>query len=91
MPTKVNCPDYIDLPGKNGSKMKYQLNSVLCHLGESIHDGHYVTCHRRIQHRDWLVYNDDVKVQPANTIRGDAYVCLYTIMTEQICEARVSV
>ncbi|KAK1444592.1 ubiquitin carboxyl-terminal hydrolase like protein [Babesia gibsoni] len=69
----------------------YDLYAVICHLGSSLHMGHYVTFIRG-NHGFWSCFNDSVvSTVSQNTVlslKQDAYLLFYAIQDEcvQICD-----
>ncbi|POS85123.1 hypothetical protein EPUL_001828 [Erysiphe pulchra] len=60
-----------EIPGSNNLPMNFQLSSIICHKGASIHSGHYVAFIRKKDPENdlltWALYNDE-KVMQANDI-----------------------
>jgi uncharacterized UBP type Zn finger protein len=77
IPTHVNCPDALHLPGANGTSLQYELKAILCHDGNTVNRGHYITCQRRADKQDYIIYNDE-NVYLSNNVIFDSFVCLYT-------------
>jgi hypothetical protein len=77
IPTHVNCPDALHLPGANGTSLQYELKAILCHDGNTVRRGHYITCQRRADKQDYIIYNDE-NVYLSNNVIFDSFVCLYT-------------
>ncbi|KHJ34697.1 putative ubiquitin carboxyl-terminal hydrolase [Erysiphe necator] len=72
-----------EIPGSNELPINFQLSSIICHKGASIHSGHYVAFIRKKVPEDfsltWVLYNDE-KVVQANDIeemKKFAYVYLF--------------
>ncbi|KAI1003068.1 Ubiquitin carboxyl-terminal hydrolase 14 [Podosphaera aphanis] len=70
-------------PGSSDLPAKFQLHSIICHKGTSIHSGHYVAFIRRMIPEDrsiaWVLYNDEKVVQPhdISDMKKFAYVYFF--------------
>lgn len=62
----------------------YELTGVICHKGNSVHSGHYVTFIRQIvnNEKNWVLYNDEkiVVATPENfeEMKKNGYIYLYS-------------
>jgi len=72
--------------GQHGSDKlpaKFQLQSIICHKGASIHAGHYVAFIRKQdpkdQHMAWVLFNDEkvVKAVDVEEMKKFAYVYFF--------------
>ncbi|RDL37952.1 Ubiquitinyl hydrolase 1 [Venustampulla echinocandica] len=72
-----------DTPGSSELPAKFQLQSIICHKGASIHAGHYVAFIRKsIPGEDtpaWVLYNDEkvVKALDIEEMKKFAYVYFF--------------
>ncbi|RKF72332.1 Ubiquitin carboxyl-terminal hydrolase 14 [Golovinomyces cichoracearum] len=73
----------IEIPGSCELPINFQLHSIICHKGASIHSGHYVAFIRKILSGDnsptWVLYNDEKVVQAKDVeeMKKFAYVYLF--------------
>ncbi|KAG0652112.1 Ubiquitin-specific-processing protease 14 [Hyphodiscus hymeniophilus] len=71
------------LPGKSDLPASFQLNSIICHKGASVHTGHYVAFIRKELPEDgnvvWILYNDEkvVKALDVEEMKKFAYVYFF--------------
>lgn len=70
--------------GSNELPAKFQLRSIVCHKGTSIHAGHYVAFVRKAldaspEQNTWVLYNDEkvVEVQDVEEMKKFAYVYFF--------------
>ncbi|KAF7920396.1 uncharacterized protein EAE98_009089 [Botrytis deweyae] len=72
-----------DPPGSTALPATFQLQSIICHKGSSIHAGHYVAFIRKEIPEDkttsWVLYNDEkvVKANDAEEMKKFAYVYFF--------------
>ncbi|EMR87032.1 putative ubiquitin carboxyl-terminal hydrolase 14 protein [Botrytis cinerea BcDW1] len=72
-----------DPPGSTTLPATFQLQSIICHKGSSIHAGHYVAFIRKEIPEDkktsWVLYNDEkvVKANDAEEMKKFAYVYFF--------------
>ncbi|KAK8879132.1 ubiquitin carboxyl-terminal hydrolase 14 [Apiospora arundinis] len=69
-------------PGSADVPARFQLQSIVCHKGTSIHAGHYVAFIRKIidtQVPKWVLYNDEkvVEAVDAEEMKKTAYVYFF--------------
>ncbi|KAK7932301.1 ubiquitin carboxyl-terminal hydrolase 14 [Apiospora marii] len=79
-PAEKQEPGSADLPAK------FQLQSIVCHKGTSIHAGHYVAFIRKIidtQVPKWVLFNDEkvVEAVDAEEMKKTAYVYFFNRTT----------
>lgn len=71
------------IPGSTELPAKFQLNSIVCHKGGSIHSGHYVAFVRKHLNDDnkdaWVLFNDEkvVKAVDVDEMKKFAYVYFF--------------
>ncbi|KAF6792675.1 ubiquitin carboxyl-terminal hydrolase [Colletotrichum sojae] len=67
--------------GTGDTPARYQLQSIACHKGTSIHAGHYVAFIRKTigDHTSWILFNDEKVVEAAEIeeMRKFAYVYFF--------------
>ncbi|PQE27545.1 ubiquitin carboxyl-terminal hydrolase protein [Rutstroemia sp. NJR-2017a BBW] len=72
-----------DIPGSADLPASYQLQSIICHKGVSIHAGHYVAFIRKElpddKSKSWILYNDEkvVKANDVEEMKKFAYVYFF--------------
>jgi len=72
-----------DIPGSADLPASYQLQSIICHKGVSIHAGHYVAFIRKElpddKSKPWILYNDEkvVKANDVEEMKKFAYVYFF--------------
>jgi len=72
-----------EVPGNSELPASFQLHSIICHKGASIHAGHYVAFIRKaVSGEDtpaWVLYNDEkvVKALDVEEMKKFAYVYLF--------------
>ncbi|KAE8454065.1 hypothetical protein EG329_007843 [Mollisiaceae sp. DMI_Dod_QoI] len=72
-----------DVPGSSELPAKFQLHSIICHKGASIHAGHYVAFIRKLLEGEsspsWVLYNDEkvVKANDVEEMKKFAYVYFF--------------
>ncbi|KAI5779231.1 hypothetical protein EDC01DRAFT_719033 [Geopyxis carbonaria] len=77
------APKAKEEPGTKDLPANYQLNSIVCHKGSSIHAGHYVSFVKKdIEGEDdagWVLFNDEkvVKSGDADEMKKFAYVYFF--------------
>ncbi|KAJ5721150.1 uncharacterized protein N7483_009084 [Penicillium malachiteum] len=70
--------------GYNTLPAQYQLRSVVCHKGTSVHAGHYVAVIRKAlpdqADQSWVMFNDEkvVKFEDLEPMKNSAYVYFFT-------------
>ncbi|KUJ15703.1 ubiquitin carboxyl-terminal hydrolase-like protein [Mollisia scopiformis] len=75
------APKYV--PGSSDLPAKFQLQSIICHKGASIHAGHYVAFIRKLLEGEsspsWVLYNDEkvVKANDVEEMKKFAYVYFF--------------
>ena len=72
------------LPGSEELPAKFELQSIVCHKGASIHAGHYVAFVRKLipgqgKDRQWVLFNDEkvVKAVDVDEMKKFAYVYFF--------------
>ncbi|OQD73219.1 hypothetical protein PENDEC_c016G02815 [Penicillium decumbens] len=71
-------------PGYDSKPASYQLRSIVCHKGTSVHAGHYVAFIRKtLPGQDglsWVLFNDEkvVKYEDIDEMKKTAYVYFFT-------------
>jgi len=83
---KVNFPEKLDLYNYieyKSSKLQFELYAVICHIGESSMEGHFVAyCKNRLD-KKWYLYNDafvNLCENPCEYKKGMAYILFYKII-----------
>ncbi|KAI9034819.1 ubiquitin-specific protease UBP14 [Aspergillus affinis] len=72
------------VPGFDSTPARYQLRSIICHKGSSIHAGHYVAFIRKaLPGQDglsWVLFNDEkvVKVEDIQEMKKHAYLYFFS-------------
>ncbi|KAK5048221.1 hypothetical protein LTR84_005891 [Exophiala bonariae] len=73
------------LPGSEELPAKFELESIVCHKGASIHAGHYVAFIRKAvseadEERQWVLFNDEkvVKAVDVDEMKKFAYVYFFS-------------
>ncbi|KAK5680707.1 ubiquitin C-terminal hydrolase Ubp14 [Elasticomyces elasticus] len=73
-----------ETPGFSSTPAKYQLQSIVCHKGSSVHAGHYVAFVRKVLPGDnklsWVLFNDEkvVKAEDIQEMKKFAYVYIFS-------------
>ena len=74
------------LPGSTEVPAMYELESIACHKGASIHAGHYVAFIRKFlseqdKERSWVLFNDEkvVKAADIEEMKKFAYVYFFRL------------
>ncbi|KAF8476080.1 hypothetical protein BDZ91DRAFT_769959 [Kalaharituber pfeilii] len=69
------------IPGNSDLPARFQLNSIVCHKGGSIHAGHYVAfVKKQVEGEDaWVLFNDEkvVKAADVDEMKKFAYVYFF--------------
>ena len=69
------------LCGSTDPKTKFQLQSIVCHKGSSIHAGHYVAFIRKqlpaSQRSDWVLFNDEKVAQASDAEEMKKFAYIY--------------
>ncbi|KAJ5750798.1 hypothetical protein N7533_007826 [Penicillium manginii] len=71
-------------PGFDSLPASYQLRSIVCHKGTSVHAGHYVALVRKVlpnqDQLSWVMFNDEkvVKFDDIEGIKKTAYMYFFT-------------
>ncbi|EXJ61444.1 ubiquitin thiolesterase [Cladophialophora psammophila CBS 110553] len=72
------------LPGSDQLPAKFELQSIVCHKGASIHAGHYVAFIRKAipgegKERQWVLFNDEkvVKAVDVDEMKKFAYIYFF--------------
>ncbi|RVX69870.1 hypothetical protein B0A52_05704 [Exophiala mesophila] len=75
------------LPGIEDTPAKFELQSVVCHKGRSIHAGHYVAFIRKAipgqgEEKQWVLFNDEkvVKAVDVDEMLRQAYVYFFSLL-----------
>lgn len=77
-------PDARETPGFSTTPARYQLQSIVCHKGSSVHAGHYVAFVRKAlpgeNKLSWVMYNDEkvVNVDDIQEMKKFAYVYIFS-------------
>ncbi|KAL1998442.1 hypothetical protein VTN02DRAFT_6165 [Thermoascus thermophilus] len=78
------CEKGRDILGTDSVPAKYQLRSIVCHKGASVHAGHYVAFVRKVipeqYNFSWVLFNDEkvVKVDDVEEMKQFAYVYFFS-------------
>jgi ubiquitin carboxyl-terminal hydrolase 5/13 len=71
----------ITLPGFTNIPAKFQLQSVVCHKGTSVHTGHYVAFVRKPISENhnllWILFNDEKVVEAINADEMKQFAYIY--------------
>ncbi|KAH0565883.1 hypothetical protein GP486_000713 [Trichoglossum hirsutum] len=77
----VGGPKVIDLPGSETLPAHFQLHSIVCHKGGSIHSGHYVAFIRKRvggEYGDsWVLFNDEKVVEAVDVEEMKKFAYIY--------------
>ncbi|KAG9242536.1 hypothetical protein BJ878DRAFT_514899 [Calycina marina] len=70
------------LPGKSELPANFQLNSIICHKGASVHTGHYVAFVRKLDDEkatapEWILYNDEKVVEAVDIEEMKKFAYVY--------------
>jgi ubiquitin carboxyl-terminal hydrolase 5/13 len=75
------------LPGSEQLPAKFELQSIVCHKGSSIHAGHYVAFIRRAipgtdKDKHWVLFNDEkvVKAMDVDEMKKFAYIYFFRMV-----------
>ncbi|KIW45357.1 uncharacterized protein PV06_03753 [Exophiala oligosperma] len=75
------------LPGSDSLPARYELQSIACHKGASVHAGHYVAFVRKPipgegAEKQWVLFNDEkvVKAVDAEEMKKTAYVYFLSLL-----------
>ncbi|KIX06096.1 uncharacterized protein Z518_04070 [Rhinocladiella mackenziei CBS 650.93] len=75
------------LPGSGQLPAKFELQSIVCHKGASIHTGHYVAFTRKQvpgdgEERQWVLFNDEkvVKAVDVDEMKKFAYIYFFRML-----------
>ncbi|OAL36824.1 hypothetical protein AYO20_03879 [Fonsecaea nubica] len=75
------------LPGSDQLPAKFELQSIVCHKGASIHAGHYVAFIRKSipgegKERQWVLFNDEkvVKAADVDEMKKFAYIYFFRMV-----------
>ncbi|KAH0843855.1 Ubiquitin carboxyl-terminal hydrolase 14 [Fonsecaea pedrosoi] len=75
------------LPGSDQLPAKFELQSIVCHKGASIHAGHYVAFIRKSipgegKDRQWVLFNDEkvVKAADVDEMKKFAYIYFFRMV-----------
>jgi len=65
--------------GDGNLPARFQLQSIVCHKGTSIHAGHYVAFIRKDlgKHPAWVLFNDEKVVEAANVEEMKKFAYMY--------------
>ena len=74
-----------EIPGSSAAPAMYELSSIVCHKGASVHAGHYVAFVREALpdkvsgERSWVLFNDEkvVKAEDVEEMKRFAYVYFF--------------
>jgi len=76
------------LPGSDSLPARYELQSIVCHKGASVHAGHYVAFTREVipgegKEKQWVLFNDEkvVKAVDAEEMKKTAYVYFFSLLS----------
>ncbi|KAF4637830.1 hypothetical protein G7Y89_g249 [Cudoniella acicularis] len=78
-----NDPAKKEVPGSSNLPAEFQLQSIICHKGSSIHAGHYVAFVRKEipgeESPSWVLFNDEkvVKALDVEEMKKFAYVYFF--------------
>ena len=79
-PEQLNLYNYIEYKSSN---LQFELYAVICHIGESSMEGHFVAyCKNRLD-KKWYLYNDafvNLCENPCEYQKGMAYILFYKII-----------
>ncbi|KAJ5913458.1 hypothetical protein N7504_002341 [Penicillium tannophilum] len=73
-----------DSTGYDGLPARYQLQSIVCHKGTSVHAGHYVAVIRKVlpgqSALSWVMFNDEkvVRFEDLDQMKKTAYMYFFT-------------
>ncbi|EXJ64223.1 ubiquitin thiolesterase [Cladophialophora yegresii CBS 114405] len=77
------------LPGSEQLPAKFELQSIVCHKGSSIHAGHYVAFIRRAipgtdKDKHWVLFNDEkvVKAVDVDEMKKFAYIYFFRMVED---------
>lgn len=77
-----------ELPGTEQLPAKFELQSIVCHKGASVHAGHYVAFVRKPipgqgKEKQWTLFNDEkvVKAVDAEEMKKTAYIYLFSLLS----------
>ncbi|KAL1979673.1 hypothetical protein VTN96DRAFT_5385 [Rasamsonia emersonii] len=79
-----NLSNVQKLPGTDAIPAKYQLQSIVCHKGSSVHAGHYVAFTRKTvpgeRQPSWVLFNDEkvVKIDNVEEMKQYAYIYFFS-------------
>ena len=70
------------LPGSESLPAKFELQSIVCHKGASIHAGHYVAFVRKVipgtgKDKRWVLFNDEKVVQAVDVEEMKKFAYIY--------------
>lgn len=75
------------LPGSEQLPAKFELQSIVCHKGASIHAGHYVAFIRKAipgagKEKQWVLFNDEkvVKAADIDEMKKFAYIYFFSLL-----------
>ncbi len=79
----IRVQPQVTIPSWNEGSGKYTLDAFIVHLGDSAHNGHYVSCVRDPTTQLWYVIDDDKVNQPKSweqiqALVGQAYMLHYS-------------
>ncbi|KAI1623627.1 ubiquitin thiolesterase [Exophiala viscosa] len=76
-----------ELPGTEQLPAKFELQSIVCHKGASVHAGHYVAFVRKSipgegKGKHWTLFNDEkvVEALDAEEMKKTAYIYLFSLL-----------
>lgn len=75
---------YPPMPGFDDTPARYELRSIVCHKGSSVHAGHYVAFIRKTlpsqSEPSWVMFNDEkvVKVEDVQEMKKYAYLYFFS-------------
>lgn len=64
-------PKEKEIPGRADTPAEFQLNSIVCHKGSSIHAGHYVAFVKKVLKDEgdaWVLFNDEKVVKAVDDV-----------------------
>ncbi|KIV80812.1 hypothetical protein PV11_08288 [Exophiala sideris] len=76
-----------ELPGTEQLPARFELQSIVCHKGASVHAGHYVAFVRKSipgqgKEKHWTLFNDEKVVEAADAeeMKKTAYIYLFSLL-----------
>jgi Ubiquitin carboxyl-terminal hydrolase len=78
--TSVVVDDTVHVTSMGGHVTQYDASYVVCHIGEGVSTGHYVTYRRRSVTSPWVLFNDNVVTVVGHLphdVTATCYLCVY--------------